>query len=224
MWGEGGDDIMDGADGSDHMWGGAGFDMMGGGDGEDYIWAGESGDFALGGDGSDQTLGGGGNDLLVGDKGNDGLYGGADDDTLMGSEGADKLVGGEGQDTFAYGGLYNGPAVEESPATSAGSDQILDFQYGTDKIEFKYPEANAGPGTPENYHSASTNATSMDEAAQEASQNYGPEDRLTYLYLANEKTDTGYLLADLDGNGNFETGITLVGNGGPGEFGYDAIV
>lgn len=57
----------------------------------------------------------------------------------------------------------------------------------------------------------------------EASENFR-QDHLTYLYLANEKTDTGYLLADLDRNGKFETGITLIGNGGPGEFNYGAIV
>ncbi|QRM31357.1 calcium-binding protein [Microvirga sp. VF16] len=212
MWGD---------DGPDRMWGGDGSDMMSGDGGDDRLWAGENGDFALGWDGNNQIWGEGGNDVLVGGQGNDSLYGDAGDDTLMGSEGADQLTGGEGRDEFIYRGPYNGPAVEESPATSAGADQILDFQYGTDTIDFDYPEA-AGPGTPENFHSEGTNADSMDAAVQEANQNYR-EDHLTYLYLANEGADTGYLLADLDGNGSFEFGITLVGNGGPGEFGYDAI-
>ena len=220
--GGGGDDNMWGYGGNDRMWGGDGADMMGGDGGDDRLWGGESHDFMLGGEGADQIWGEGGQDLILGNQGNDSLYGGADADTLKGGEGADQLTGGEGRDEFSYGGSYNGPAVEETPATSAGADQILDFEYGSDTIHFGYPEAAAGPGTPENFHSEGTSAGSMDAAVMEANQNFR-QDHLTYVYLANEKTDTGYLLADLDGNGEFETGITLVGNGGPGEFGYDAI-
>jgi Ca2+-binding RTX toxin-like protein len=164
-----------------------------------------------GGEGKDSLWGEGANDVLVGDQGDDRLNGGAGNDLLEGGLGADQLTGGEGQDTFFYP-----DAANESPATTTDADQILDFQYGTDKIGLGVA------GTAENYHSTDTTATSMNAAALEANQNYG-EDRLTYLYLANEGTDTGYLLADQDGNGSFEFGITLVGNGGPGEFGYDAI-
>lgn len=182
-------------------------------DGPDTLIRGSEGrDFLLGGEGKDSLWGEGGNDVLLGDQGNDHLNGGVGNDLLDGDLGADQLTGGEGQDMF----FYPFDAANASPATTTGADQILDFQYGTDKIGLGVA------GTAENYHSAGTTVTSMDAAAQEANQNYG-EDRLTYLYLANEGTDTGYLLADLDGNGNFEFGVTMVGNGGPGEFGYNAI-
>ncbi|QRM31358.1 calcium-binding protein [Microvirga sp. VF16] len=175
------------------------------------IRGGEDRDFLEGGEGIDHLWGEGGNDVLYGEQGDDHLNGGAGHDLLVGDLGADQLTGGEGQDQF----WFWSDAVAESPATTTGADQILDFQYGTDKIGLGVA------GTAENYHSAGTTATSMDAAAQEANQT--GEDRLTYLYLANEGADTGYLLADLDGNGSFEFGITMVGNGGPGEFGYDAI-
>jgi Ca2+-binding RTX toxin-like protein len=152
--------------------------------------------------------------MLFGEGGNDSLYGDDGRDVLGGGLGADRLGGGAGPDTF----FYRDP-MHESPATSQGADTILDFSLSEgDRIDLPVF------GTPDSYHSAATNATSMDEAAQEANQNHGGNALDRYLYLANEKTDTGYLLADLDGNGNFETGITLVGNGGPGEFGYNAIV
>lgn len=173
------------------------------------IRGGEGTDFLDGSEGTDYIWGEGGNDVLFGNGGDDHLNGGAGNDFVAGGAGADQLTGGEGQDLF-FSSAY------ESPATSAGADQILDFEYGIDSIDLGID------GTEDNYVSSGTSAASMDAAALEANQNYGNEG-LTYVYLANEKTDTGYLLADLDGNGAFETGITLVGNGGPGEFGYDAI-
>jgi Ca2+-binding RTX toxin-like protein len=175
------------------------------------IRGGEDRDVLEGSEGIDHLWGEGGNDVLIGNQGDDHLNGGAGNDLLEGGLGADQLTGGEGQDMFFYP-----DAANESPATLTDADQIRDFQYGTDKLGLGVA------GTAENYHSTGTTATSMDAAVLEANQNYG-EDRLTYLYLANEGTDTGYLLADLDGNGSFEFGITLDGNGGPGEFGYDAI-
>ena len=186
------------------LWTGSERDVIIAGDGKQNIFA---------GDGPDYVSGGNGDDVLFGEGGNDRLYGDHGRDFLVGGMGADRLSGGADPDTF----FYRDP-MHESPATSEGADTIVDFSR-SERDEIDLPVS----GTAENYGSASTNAASMDEAAQEANQNQGGNN-LTYLYLANEKTDTGYLLADLDGNGNFETGITLIGSGGPGEFDYHSIV
>ena len=196
--GGGGTDWLFGKDGSDHLNGGFGKDYLYGGEGVDYLWGGP-------GDDADKLFGEGGDDTLGGEGGND---------LLMGGYGADQLIGGAGQDTFYYN-----DAMNESQAASAGADRILDFHYNgdNDKIDL------AIAGTSYNFFQVQTSATSMDEAYIEATQNYH-NSGLTYLYLANETQDTGYLLADMNMNGSFETGITLVGAGMWGDFNYDAII
>jgi hypothetical protein len=44
------------------------------------------------------------------------------------------------------------------------------------------------------------------------------------VYLYNAKAKTGYLLADLDGNDRFETGVILKGAAAASHFGYDNII
>ncbi|QRM28508.1 calcium-binding protein [Microvirga sp. VF16] len=194
--GGGGNDTLFGKEGSDHLDGGPGADRLYGDEGPDYLWGNTENDELFGGD-EDDTLGG-----------EDGS------DLLMGGLGADQMIGGTGQDTFYYN-----DAINESPSTSTHSDRILDFHYNGDNDKIDLPIA----GTSDNFVWETTEATSMDEAHAEANQNHSNEG-LTYVYLANETDDTGYLLADLNGTGNFETGITVVGAGQPGEFNSDAIV
>ncbi|WP_207461650.1 calcium-binding protein [Azospirillum sp. SYSU D00513] len=64
-----------------------------------------------------------GDDMLVGGLGNDFLVGGAGNDHLNGREGKDSLIGGGGSDVFVFSG-------------DPGSDSILDFVSGADKIDF----------------------------------------------------------------------------------------
>ncbi|QRM29449.1 calcium-binding protein [Microvirga sp. VF16] len=196
-------ELGDQVTGETWLWTGPDRDVIVAGDGTQRIWSGE---------GPDDVSGGNGHDMLFGEGGNDRLYGEDGFDFIMGGLGSDRLSGGAQDDRF----YYSDPA-HESPATSTGADTIVDFSLEDEDI-IDLPVR----GTAENYGSAGTNATSMDEAAQEANQTYG-DDGLTYVYLANEETDTGYLLANLDENDGFETGITLAGNGGPGEFSYEAI-
>lgn len=87
-------------------------DVINGQGGNDTIRGLSGNDVLRGGAGNDTLLGGAGSDLLSGDAGNDLLNGGAGFDTVR---------GGAGQDTFVL-------------AAGAGTDTILDFVDGTDKI------------------------------------------------------------------------------------------
>ena len=83
-------------------------------------------DIILGGDGNDSIRGMGGHDVLFGDTGNDTLQGGFGNDILWGGSGNDRLIGdgyfqSGGQDTFVV-------------ARSSGTDTIVDFQVGVDRI------------------------------------------------------------------------------------------
>ncbi|MGR3823727.1 MAG: calcium-binding protein [Salipiger marinus] len=70
-----------------------GNDTLNGGDGSDKLYGGGDHDTLRGEEGSDRLEGGAGNDLL---------YGGEGDDLLAGGAGQDKLYGGEGADRFVF--------------------------------------------------------------------------------------------------------------------------
>lgn len=86
---------------------------------------------AIGGDGDDLLSGNGannslygmrGDDVMRGANGDDGLSGWRGDDWLNGGRGDDTLVGGDGRDNFHFSG------------PSLGTDSIVDFEMGVDKI------------------------------------------------------------------------------------------
>ena len=64
---------------------------------------------------------------FMGGRGSDHFVGGSGNDQLLGSGGADRLTGGAGADTFHYS--------QASDSTGALYDSILDFQFGTDRID-----------------------------------------------------------------------------------------
>jgi Ca2+-binding RTX toxin-like protein len=84
--------------------------------------------------GNDRLIGKGGDDHLIGGAGNDELYGhdkpgepqtgDTGNDTLEGGAGDDLLSGGAGADIFVF-------------ASGHGSDTVLDFELGTDEIQFQ---------------------------------------------------------------------------------------
>ncbi|MDB9529335.1 Ig-like domain-containing protein [Oscillatoria sp. CS-180] len=131
------DNFIQALGGGDTVAGGFGNDIIDGGDGDDVLRGdlnlrspqdGEPGgnDIIFGGDGNDRIGGKTGNDILSGDAGDDEIWGDAGDDILMGVTGNDILVGdnfstGSGNDLFVFG---NGD----------GTDTILDFQVGFDRI------------------------------------------------------------------------------------------
>ena len=75
-----------------------------------------------GGRGDDAIYGEQGRDILNGGEGDDDIYGGEDNDTINGGEGKDLLDGGPGEDTFVF-------------EPGHGTDHIMDFTTGTDKID-----------------------------------------------------------------------------------------
>ena len=82
----------------------------------------------------DVLFGEGNDDWLVGGWGNDVLYGGTGDDLLEGSHGNDFLYGGAGDDALGGGG---GKDTFVFRTSDFGSDKILDFRSGEDKIDFR---------------------------------------------------------------------------------------
>ena len=77
--------------GNDTVFGNGGNDRLEGGNGNDALFGGAGNDVIIGGNGNDELDGGTGNDELIGANGNDRLDGGL---------GADTLTGGNGRDTF----------------------------------------------------------------------------------------------------------------------------
>ncbi len=77
---------------------------------------------ATGNNSTNKLIGNIGNNTLDGGAGVDTLDGGLGRDTLIGGAGADTLTGGADADTFVFNTL------------TGGSDKVLDFQTGVDKI------------------------------------------------------------------------------------------
>ncbi|MEO1743095.1 MAG: DVUA0089 family protein, partial [Cyanobacteria bacterium J06629_9] len=131
------DDTLTGTADADTLFGDLGNDIITGDAGDDVLRGDLNtrspqddvmggNDIIFGGDGNDRIGGKSGNDILSGDAGDDLIYGDAGDDILMGVTGNDILVGdnfsgGTGGDLFVFG-------------TGDGTDTILDFQVGTDRI------------------------------------------------------------------------------------------
>ncbi|MEX0956670.1 MAG: tandem-95 repeat protein [Rhizobiaceae bacterium] len=124
-----GDFLFGGVD-WDSLWGGGGDDFIYGGQGLDDLLGGDGDDYLDGGLGDDDMFGGNGNDTLIGGAGHDELYGNAGDDILDGGAGNDRLVGGAGNDTLTGGAGADSFFLK----WNAGSDSIVDFVSGTDKI------------------------------------------------------------------------------------------
>lgn len=111
IYGEGGDDYIEG---------GYGADMLDGGDGADRIYG---GNYSYYYDDviydHDVIYGRGGDDYLSGEAGNDVIYGGLGDDEIYGGSGADTLYGEEGNDSIYSYGYY-----------SSDDDNTVDYLFG----------------------------------------------------------------------------------------------
>jgi len=88
-------------------------------------------DLIKAGAGADKLYGRAGNDTLRGDTGNDTLYGERGRDMLDGGAGNDLLSGGADADVFRFAGKW-------------GSDKIVDFQDGVDRIDLRGNSLNLG--------------------------------------------------------------------------------
>jgi Ca2+-binding RTX toxin-like protein len=85
------------------LYGEAGDDTLNGGIGNDNLSAGDGADTLDGGDGADVLYGETGDDALNGGLGNDNLSGGEGADTLDGGAGNDMLNGGRGNNSYLFG-------------------------------------------------------------------------------------------------------------------------
>ena len=108
--GRNGDDVLNGQDGNDWLFGGPGVDNLSGITGNDNLY---------GGTGNDTLNGHGGNDSLWGEAGDDALLGGAGDDLLRGQDGDDTISGGGGDDWLV------GADGDDALNGDAGDDELL---------------------------------------------------------------------------------------------------
>jgi Ca2+-binding RTX toxin-like protein len=123
LQGGSGRDVLFGGAGNDKLYGQDGNDVMFGDAGDDFLNGGAGADEMRGGSGNDGFYGGGGNDRIFGDDGNDTIFGDGGNDRIDGGRGNDVLRGGANSDTFVF-------------QWAGGSDTILDFQDGLDRIDF----------------------------------------------------------------------------------------
>ena len=146
---------------------------------------------------------------LDGGAGADILSGGVGRDRLTGGAGQDRLTGGAGSDIFAF-------TKRTSGVTSKSVDTVLDWSVA-DQIDMTVK------GSKRNYLEGSTKAASI-AAALKAAEALDGKDKAAYVYLYNKKAKTGHLLADLDGNHRFETGVILKGASAASHFSYGDII
>jgi len=116
----GGPDKMRGEDGNDRMFGDIGNDNMSGGPGDDIMYGWEDDNYIDGGDG---------NDLVVGWSGNDILSGGDDFDHIFGYSGFDLIQGGPGDDKI----YHNEESSVVVPTDPDGSKDTIDCGPGLDE-------------------------------------------------------------------------------------------
>lgn len=159
MFGDTGNDVIEGGGASDHLDGGTGSDALYGNGGADSIY-GSSGDDTntnvaagaavhgglyhttkvgglYGGAGADMLDGGTGNDYLDGGSSSDRLYGGDGNDNASGGTENDILDGGQGNDSLDGGNgadqLYGGVGNDTYALASDFSDTLADVA-GIDTI------------------------------------------------------------------------------------------
>jgi serralysin len=152
LTGGGGDDVLDGGSENDRMYGGEGNDVyyldhIGdrvielGGEGSDTVYA--AIDWAMSPEVEALFLtapavsgtGNGLNNRISGNSAGNVLSGGNGNDTLGGAAGNDSLTGGTGRDNFVFA----------SSATN-GTDRIMDFAHGIDRLVFVAADYGFAPG------------------------------------------------------------------------------
>lgn len=117
LFGNGGNDTVDGLDRNDLLFGGIGSDQMLGSSGNDTVFGDDQNDVLAGGKGRDALFGGADADRLFGETGNDTLEGGA---------GQDFLDGGDGDDFISYAQSAGPVSINLAVGTAAGADAAGD--------------------------------------------------------------------------------------------------
>ena len=188
IYGSIGNDRLYGNEGDDTLYGGSGIDLMSGNEGNDTMRGEADNDVMNGNAGNDTLYGGLGNDTLYGSIGMDRLYGDAGNDRLFGGNGRDVLFGGSGADVFAYS------AVGDS--RGSGVDLIADFARGSDRIDLSAIDANTAVAGDQSFAFIGTAAFTGTGTAQ-------------VRVIANG-TSNSTVLADVNGDGTIDFGVTLL--------------
>ncbi|WRH67094.1 MAG: Calx-beta domain-containing protein [Planktothrix sp. GU0601_MAG3] len=115
---------MSGGNGNDLMFGDLGNDTLEGEAGNDIAYGNSEDDQLNGGEGDDLLYGGQENDTLFSSSGNDRLFGDRGNDLLYSGSGKNQLTGGGGSDVFVIGRELIDSEV----------DSITDFRFGVDLI------------------------------------------------------------------------------------------
>ena len=204
------DDDIDGSIYADDIEGYDGDDLINGFEGNDILSGSFGDDTLFGGYGHDDLYGGSGWDDLYGGSGLDYLSGGSGDDLLSGGLGRDTLVGGSGEDLFVF-------TKGTSGLSTSTVDTITDWNRSDDWIDMTVR------GTSANYREAKTSATSIGSALIRAEDLF-PSASIKHVFLYNSKTDTGYLVSDLNSDGQFDTGVVLKNAGLASDMSYTYII
>ena len=204
------DDDIDGSIYADDVEGYDGDDLINGFEGNDILSGSFGDDTLFGGYGHDDLYGGSGWDDLYGGSGLDYLSGGSGDDLLSGGLGRDTLVGGSGEDLFVF-------TKGTSGLSTSTVDTITDWNRSDDWIDMTVR------GTAGNYREAKTSATSIGSALIRAEDLF-PSASIKHVFLYNSKTDTGYLVSDLNSDGQFDTGVVLKNAGLASDMSYTYII
>jgi Ca2+-binding RTX toxin-like protein len=203
-------DNLDGTIYADDIEGYDGDDLINGLEGNDILSGSYGDDGLFGGYGHDDLYGGSGWDDLYGGSGLDYLSGGSGDDLLSGGSGRDTLIGGTGEDLFVF--------TKGSSGLSTNTvDTIRDWNRSDDWIDMTVR------GTSANYREAKTSATSIASALIRAEDLF-PSASIKHVFLYNSKTDTGYLVSDLNSDGQFDTGVVLKNAGLASDMSYTYII
>ena len=131
VYGNGGQDWLDGQEQNDTLYGGDDIDTLYGAQGDDKLYGQNGLDFLYGEQGRDDLRGGNDGDRMYGGEGNDTLFGQSGNDILRGRDDNDFLIGGTGNDTMT-GGAGNDVFIYNSGGY--GTDTIQDFGDGVDRI------------------------------------------------------------------------------------------
>jgi Ca2+-binding RTX toxin-like protein len=204
------DDDIDGSIYADDIEGYDGDDLINGFEGNDILSGSFGDDTLFGGYGHDDLYGGSGWDDLYGGSGLDYLSGGSGDDLLSGGLGRDTLIGGTGEDLFVF-------TKGSSGLSTSTVDTITDWNRSDDWIDMTVR------GTAGNYREAKTSATSIGSALIRAEDLF-PSASVKHVFLYNSKTDTGYLVSDLNSDGQFDTGVVLKNAGLASDMSYTYII
>ena len=118
VFGDAGNDTINGSAGRDEISAGSGDDTVYAGAGNDLVWGSAGHDILHGQDGDDRIVGGSGDDFIYGGNGNDELYGVDGSDHIEGGAGDDVIIGGGGS---RDGGVFRADYF----AGGEGDDQIF---------------------------------------------------------------------------------------------------